>query len=73
MHLMPESQESSAAATIPLADLRELIHALRNRAQKETIRAESCRPGATRERHTWRAEAFVEAAEIVERCMGLGG
>ena len=71
MHLMPQPQESSGAAAIPLPDLRELIHTLRNRAQRESIHAETCRPGATRERHAWRAEAFAEAAEIVERCAGL--
>ncbi len=71
MHLTPESQQSSAPATISLADLRDLIHSLRNRAQMESIRAENCKPGATRDRHAWRAEAFVEAAEIIERCMGF--
>ena len=71
MYLIPKPQESLGAAAIPLSDVRELIHTLRNRAQRESNHAESCRPGATRERHTWRAEAFVETAEIVERCAGL--
>ena len=71
MHLTSTPQESSVAATIHLSDLRELVHTFRNRAQRESIHAEACRPGATRERHAWRAEAFAEAAEIVERCAGL--
>jgi hypothetical protein len=71
MYLIPKPLESSGAAAIPLSDLRELIHTLRNRAQREFIHAETCRPGATRERHAWRAEAFVEAADIIERCAGL--
>jgi hypothetical protein len=73
MYLTPKSQESSDNVTAVFPDLREVIHTLRNRAQQESIRAESCPPGATRTRHAWRAEAFVEAAEIVERSMGLRG
>jgi hypothetical protein len=73
MHLTSNSQESSVTVTARFPDLREVIHTLRNRAQQESIRAESCQPGATRTRHAWRAEAFVEAAEMVERSLGLRG
>jgi hypothetical protein len=71
MHLASKPQESPGAAAIPLSDLRELIHILRNRAQCESIHAENCPPGPAREQHSWRAEAFVEAAMIVERSMNL--
>jgi hypothetical protein len=73
MHLASKPQESPGAAAIPLSELRELIHTLRNCAQHESIHAEHCPPGATREQHTWRAEVFVEAAMIAEHCMGLRG
>jgi DNA-binding CsgD family transcriptional regulator len=71
MHLTSEPQQPPAAAVIPLSDLRELIHTLRNCAQRKSIHAENCQPGAAREQHTWRAEAFVEAAMIAERGLGL--
>jgi hypothetical protein len=71
MHLASKPQESRVAAAIPLSELRELIHKLRNCAQRESIHAEHCPPGAARERHAWRAEAFVEAAVIAEHFMGL--
>jgi hypothetical protein len=71
MHLTSQPQESPGAAAIPLTELRELIHTLRNLAQRESIHAENCPPGAAREQHAWRAEVFVEAAMIAERSLGL--
>jgi hypothetical protein len=71
MYLMPQPRESSGATSIALSEFRKVNRILRNRAQRESIRAENCRPGATRTRHAWRAEAFLEAAGIVERCMVL--
>jgi hypothetical protein len=71
MHLASKPQESPGAAAILLSDLRELIHTIRNCAERESIHAENCPPGAAREQHAWRAEAFVEAAMIVERSLGL--
>jgi hypothetical protein len=71
MYLMPQRRESPSATSIALSEFRKLDRILRNCAHCESIRAENCRPGATRTRHVWRAEAFLEAADIVERCMAL--
>jgi hypothetical protein len=63
---MSTAHESSTLS-IPLIHVRELAHSLRGRAQSESIMAESSPPGEDRVRHTGRSDAFVEAAELVER------
>lgn len=70
MYLNPSQQESPSAAAIPLSVARELIHDLRNRAQQAWIQAENSVAAPDRERHAARSEAFIEAAEIVERSIG---